>query len=141
MSNSADDASRRFAEGLYCAESVLATIAVQMGEAVMTLGSHNPQTGAGGSRDYPVFDPATRAPVRHTAAVTVVHKDAALASAAAQAIFVAGAAQWRETARAMGVSEVLLVDSQGKLHLSESLHRRLDFLHLKPEMQVSSLQQ
>jgi hypothetical protein len=41
----------------------------------------------------------------------------------------------------MGVSEVLLVDSQGKLHLSESLQRRLDFLHLKPEMQVSSLQQ
>jgi FAD:protein FMN transferase len=120
---------------------VLATIAVQMGEAVMTLGSYSTQAGTGSSSDYPVFDPATLAPVAHTAAVTVVHKDAALASAAAQAIFVAGAAQWRETARAMGVSEVLLVDSDGKLHLSESLHRRLDFLHVRPEMQVSSLQQ
>lgn len=108
---------------------VLATIAVQNGEAVMTLSG------------YPVLDPATRAPVEHTIAVTVVHKDATLASASAHAIFVAGAAQWRQTARAMGVSEVLLVDNHGKLHLSESLHQRLDFLHVTPDMQVSSLQQ
>jgi thiamine biosynthesis lipoprotein len=118
---------------------VLATINIAQGESVMTLGSYRAQSIASSPLNYPVYDTATHAPVDHTASVTVLHRDATLASAAAQAIFVAGSQQWRQTAIEMGVDEVLLIDNTGKIHLSASLYDRLDFTQINPDVEISAL--
>ncbi|HBH36451.1 MAG TPA: hypothetical protein DDW45_08935 [Gammaproteobacteria bacterium] len=119
---------------------VLATINIAEGESVMTLGSYRAQSIASAPLNYPVYDPATHAPVDHTNSVTVLHRDATLASAAAQAIFVAGPQQWQQTAAEMGVHEVLLIDNTGTIHLSASMHDRLDFTQINPDLEISSLQ-
>ncbi len=118
---------------------VLATINIAQGESVMTLGSYRAQSVASRPLNYPVYDPATHAPVEHTTSVTVLHRDATLASAAAQAIFVAGPQLWRQTAKEMGVDEVLLIDNRGKTHLTASMHERLDFTQINPDVEISTL--
>ncbi|MEA3303048.1 MAG: FAD:protein FMN transferase [Pseudomonadota bacterium] len=118
---------------------VLATINIAEGESVMTLGRYNGQSIANNPLNYPVYDPATQAPVEHTTSVTVLHRDATLASAAAQALFAAGPQQWQQTAIEMGVEEVLLIDNQGKIHLTASLHDRLDFTHMNPDLDIVTL--
>ena len=117
---------------------VLATINIAQGASVMTLGSYRAQS-ASSPLNYPVFDPATHAPVEHTSSVTVLHRDATLASAAAQAIFVAGPQLWQQTAIEMGVDEVILIDNRGKIHLSTSMHDRLDFTQINPDIEISTL--
>ena len=119
---------------------VLATISIAEGESVMTLGSYRAQSIASSPLNYPVYDPATHAADDHATSVTVLHRDATLASAAAQAIFVAGPQQWRQTAIAMGVHDVLLIDNAGTIHLSASMYDRLDFTQMNPDLEVSSLQ-
>lgn len=118
---------------------VLATISIEEGESVMTLGSYRAQSAASRPLNYPVYDPATHLPVKHTTSVTVLHRDATLASAAAQAIFVAGPQNWQQTAAEMGVNEVLLIDNAGKIHLSANMHERLDFTHINPDLEISAL--
>lgn len=118
---------------------VLATINIAQGESVMTLGSYRAQSIASIPLNYPVYDPATHAPVEHTTSVTVLHRDATLASAAAQAIYVAGPQLWQQTAMEMGVDDVLLIDNTGKIHLTASLHERLDFTQINPDLEISTL--
>ncbi len=118
---------------------VLATINIAEGESVMTLGSYRAQSIASSPLNYPVYDPATHAPVEHTTSVTVLHRDATLASAAAQAIFVAGPQLWQQTAIEMDVDEVLLIDNTGKIHLTASMHDRLDFTQINPDVEISTL--
>ncbi len=119
---------------------VLATINIAEGESVMTLGSYRAQSIASSPLNYPVYDPATHAPVEHTTSVTVLHRDATLASAAAQAIFVAGPQLWQQTAIEMDVDEVLLIDNTGKIHLTASMHDRLDFTQINPDVEISTLE-
>ncbi len=118
---------------------VLATVNIAEGESVMTLGHYNGQSIANKPLNYPVYDPATQAPVEHTTSVTVLHRDATLASAAAQAIFASGPQLWQQTAIAMGVDEVLLIDNKGKIHLTANLHKRLDFTHMNPDVEIVTL--
>lgn len=119
---------------------VLATMSIGEGESVMTLGSYNARSTSRNRLNYPVYNPATHAPVDHTTSVTVLHQDATLASAAAHAIYVAGPQQWRQTAVEMGVDEVLLIDNAGKIHVSASMHERLDYTQIDPDPEISLLQ-
>lgn len=118
---------------------VLATINIAQGESVMTLGSYRAQSISSSPLNYPVYDPANHAPVDHTTSVTVLHRDATLASAAAQAIFVAGPQLWQQTAIEMDVDEILLIDNTGKIHLTTSMHDRLDFTQINPDVEISTL--
>jgi thiamine biosynthesis lipoprotein len=59
--------------------------------------------------------------------VTVLASDAALADAAATALFVAGPQQWPDVARHMGIHEVLLIDTAGGAHMSDTLEPLVHF--------------
>ena len=59
--------------------------------------------------------------------MTVVTGNAALADAAATALFVAGPHDWPAIARRMGIKEVLLIDSQGSAYITPELAKRVHF--------------
>lgn len=74
---------------------------------------------------HPLLDPATGEPARAAFAVTVFHASLAEAAAAAQALFVAGPARWIDTARALGVTQALLVDTEDGLRVTSALAPRV----------------
>ena len=57
--------------------------------------------------------------------MTVLHRDATLADAAATALLVAGPSNWRRVAAGMGVDQVLVIDNQGRRDASPALRLRL----------------
>lgn len=95
-------------------------------ESVITSGDYERYFEYQGRRYHHLLDPQTGAPARGLQSVTVVDTDAALADAASTALFVAGPQRWRETARALGVDEVLVVRDDGALEATAKLAPRLD---------------
>ena len=108
-------------------EGVLAVLDVNDGEAVFTSGDYERNFIWEGKRYHHILDPRTGYPAEGTQSVTVIHPDAATADAAATALFVAGPTLWPKIARQMGIESVLLVDSEGALQATPSMHRRLKF--------------
>ncbi len=62
----------------------------------------------------------------------MIQSRAATADAAATALFVAGPKQWRQIANDMGVSMVMLISTDKKIHLSEAMKKRVKF---EPKLQ------
>jgi thiamine biosynthesis lipoprotein len=58
----------------------------------------------------------------------VIHHDAGVADAAATALFVAGREKWKSIANNMGIQHVMLIDSDGNIHLSRSMQKRIKIL-------------
>lgn len=95
-------------------------------EAIVTSGVYERWRVAGGQRIAHVLDPATAAPLQPgLASVTVVHRDATLADAAATALLVAGPEAWMARARRLGVAQVAAIDHVGRLHATPALAPRL----------------
>lgn len=74
-----------------------------------------------------IIDPRTGYPAEGTQSVTVLHQNAATADAAATALFIAGPTKWVEIAKSMGIKDVLLIDEDGKIHISSSMFKRIKF--------------
>ncbi|MEC9364885.1 MAG: FAD:protein FMN transferase [Pseudomonadota bacterium] len=108
-------------------QRVLATLDIDGDEAVITSGDYERYFEADGERYHHLLDPRSGMPARGLQAVTVVAPSGALADAASTAIFVAGPGQWRDTARALGVDQVFVVDAQGRIEVTAALARRIDF--------------
>lgn len=109
------------------AEGVLATLELAAGEAVFTSGDYERFFIHEGRRHHHILDPRSGRPAEGAVAVTVVHPQAALADAAATALFVAGPGGWRAVAAALGVDQAMLIDADGGIHMTEALARRLQF--------------
>lgn len=105
---------------------VLAAIEPRDGESVFTSGDYERYFTWEGTRYHHIIDPRTGYPARGVRSVTVVHEDAALADAAATALFVAGPRDWAVVARRMGVDRVMLVDAEGTVHLTPAMDDRID---------------
>jgi thiamine biosynthesis lipoprotein len=59
--------------------------------------------------------------------VTVIHERAALADAAATALFVAGPQDWPRVAADLGLDQVMLIEASGRIHVSPAMRERLWF--------------
>ena len=93
----------------------LGSIELQDGESLFTAqGEH-------------ILDPRSGRPATTLVSALVIHADAAIADAAAHAIFVAGPEQWWQIARAMGVHYVLLVDNKGQIYMNPEMAERVEF--------------
>ena len=103
----------------------LGGIDVQGDESVSSSGDYERFAMIGGERVHHLLDPRTGRPTTHTAAVTVIASDATTADGASTAIFLAGAAEWQQVARRLGIREVLRVDADGTLQVSRALRERL----------------
>jgi len=106
--------------------TALAVIQARPGEAIFTSGDYERFYGSGEQQFHHIIDPRTGYPATGTRAVTVMHPDPALADAAATAIFIAGPNQWIKTAANLGVSLVLLVDSQDHIHMTHAMANRIE---------------
>jgi len=117
----------------------LASLDLQDGEAIGTSGDYQRYFMVGSVRYCHLINPRSGYPMQGVQAVTVLARGAhagVLSDAASKPLFISGASGWREAARKMEVHEAMLVDAQGGVHLTENLHKRLEFAdkYLRPEV-------
>jgi thiamine biosynthesis lipoprotein len=112
-------------------KGLLATIELADGEAMGTSGDYRRYYEIDGKRYSHIIDPRTGYPVPGVQAVTVlVPKQAgagALSDAASKPIFIEGLGGWKNAALRMGISQAMLVDSKGSIHVTPQLKARLLF--------------
>ncbi|HFE39239.1 MAG TPA: FAD:protein FMN transferase [Gammaproteobacteria bacterium] len=108
---------------------VLAGIEVKDNESVFTSGDYERYYDYQGKRYHHIIDPRTGFPADETISVTVVNENAALADAAATALFVAGPTDWERIAKKMLVDQVMLIDKKSKIYLTPKIYKRLIFTH------------
>jgi len=76
-------------------------------------------------------------PAAGTTSVTVIHSDSTTADAAATALFVAGPEEWFEIAGKMGLTQVLLIDQLGTLHMTPAMQQRLNLTDSSHRIEIS----
>ena len=111
-------------------QGIVASLDVMNNEAVFTSGDYERYVKNKNNKDkhlHHIIDPRTGYPAQGTESVTVLHHNASVADAAATAIFIAGPSQWQEIAKDMGVTQVLLIDTHGNVHISKAMEARVKF--------------
>jgi thiamine biosynthesis lipoprotein len=118
----------------------MATVALEDGEAIGTSGDYQRFFEVAGKRYPHLLDPRTGYPADHTQAVTIlvpaVPKAGTISDAASKPIFIAGPGNWRDMARRMEVGQVLRVDRDSRVQVTEALYPRLEFVGQRPEITV-----
>ena len=118
----------------------IATIALDDGEAIGTSGDYQRFFEFDGKRYAHLLDPRNGFPAEHTQAVTVLipasAKAGTLSDATSEPIFIAGPNAWYDMARKMEITQVLRVDRDGQIFVTQSLHKRLDFIGQTPQLTV-----
>ncbi len=79
-----------------------------------------------GGRYAHLLDPGTGRALDHLVQATVIHRDPALADAAATALAVAGPSGWQAVAESMGVAQVLVLDASGAVGISATMADRFN---------------
>jgi thiamine biosynthesis lipoprotein len=117
----------------------LATVDLQDGEAIGTSGDYQRYFMLGDVRYCHLINPRSGYPMQGVQAVTVLAKGehaGVLSDAASKPLFISGASGWREAARQMNLSEAMLVDGQGVVHITAELQKRLEFTDTNIHPQV-----
>lgn len=114
-------------------DGMLGTIELRHGEAAFTSGDYERYFEHDGDRLHHILDPRNGLPVGHTQAITVLAADGTTADAAATALFVAGPAEWRQMAEALGVDAALRVDASGQIEMTSAMRDRF-----RPSTQAGS---
>lgn len=104
---------------------IVGSLETAQDEAVFTSGNYERYREDSEVRYPHILDPRTGWPVTALSSVTVVAGDALLADAAATALIVAGPEEWAETARSMGLEQVLVVDADGRAFLTPAMAERV----------------
>lgn len=105
----------------------LARIKTESEESIFTSGDYQRYYMHNNKRYHHILDPRTGYPALGTQSVTVLHTDSGLADAAATALFVAGPKQWLDIAKRLEISQAMLVDDKGDVHVTPEMHKRLTF--------------
>ncbi len=108
----------------------IATLELHDSEAVGTSGDYQRYFELGGKRYCHLLDPRTGQPVQGVQAVTLLargERAGLLSDVTSKPIFIAGVAGWRAAVRSMHQTDALLIDAEGKAHLTESMQKRLKF--------------
>ncbi len=116
---------------------VLGMVAVSGDESVFTSGDYERNYTYEGKRYHHIIDPRTGYPAEGAVSVTVIHPDAAVADAAATALFIAGPDEWYELARGMCLQYVLLVDDKGIIHMNPEMEERVDLVVDSAQIKLS----
>ena len=108
----------------------LATLELHDGEAIGTSGDYQRYFELGGKRYCHLIDPRSGQPAQGVQAVTVLTHGAragVLSDATSKPLFIAGAGAWLAAAQRMQLTEALLIDATGTVHLTAAMQRRLEF--------------
>ncbi|PKO35469.1 MAG: thiamine biosynthesis protein ApbE [Betaproteobacteria bacterium HGW-Betaproteobacteria-7] len=118
----------------------LATVQLADGEAIGTSGDYQRYFEVDGKRYAHLLDPRNGYPADHTQAVTVLipagPRAGTLSDAASKPIFIAGDEGWAKLAGKMGLTQVLRIDGNNRIFVSETLKKRLDFIGQPTEITV-----
>jgi thiamine biosynthesis lipoprotein len=117
----------------------LATLALHDGEAIGTSGDYQRYFTVGDMRFCHLINPRSGYPMQGVQAVTVLTSGphaGVLSDVDSKPLFLSGASGWRRAARQMGLSEAMLVDAQGEVHLTEGIKKRLEFADKYIRIQV-----
>lgn len=109
-------------------QGMIAAIDITQDMSIFTSGDYERSFNYQDKSYHHIIDPRTGYPANLTRSVTVIHADAALADAAATALFIAGPKQWWAIAKAMGIRYVMLIDQQGQIHLNPAMQARIQFI-------------
>lgn len=96
-------------------------------EAIFTSGNYERFRQDQQERYPHILDPRTGWPVRDLASVTVITREGLLADAAATALIVAGLEEWSDVARSLELDQVLMVDENGSVWVTEKMRARMNF--------------
>ena len=118
-------------------DGMIASLNALDGEAIFTSGDYERFYMYKGKRYHHILDPRTGYPATASQSVTVIHKNAGLADAAATALFIAGADGWYEIAKKLGLKYVMLIDANGNIIVSPQMQKRLTFMQATPTLIVS----
>ncbi len=118
-------------------KGVVGSIEVDGDESIFTSGDYERNFIWEGKRYHHIIDPRSGYPATGTASITVIHGDAVTADAAATALFIAGPKQWHQVAQAMKIGYVLLIDSEGTLHMNPAMQRRLQLVDSSHPIKIS----
>lgn len=114
----------------------LATIELVDGEAIGTSGDYQRYFELDGKRYCHLLDPRNGQPVHHTQALTVLisarPNSGTLSDAASKPLFIAGSG-WPALAKKFDIDQVLRINSDGRMQVSEKLRRRLAFIGDAPK--------
>jgi len=105
---------------------MLASVEINDDESVFTSGDYERYFTYEGQRYPHILDPRTGYPARDNISVTVIHRQAALADAAATALVVAGD-NWPEIAASLGVDHVMLMRADGQIEMSPAMIEQVKF--------------
>jgi len=106
--------------------AVLAIVPLRGDEAMATVAEHDRSFTDRGRLYHAILDPRTGRPATGARSVTVLSAETTHAAAAARALFIAGPTDWRRLAGHLGVRQALLVDAEGRLHLTPAMAERLE---------------
>jgi thiamine biosynthesis lipoprotein len=111
------------------ADGMIAWLDAKANESIFTSGDYERFYLYEGKRYHHILDPRTGYPASGATSVTVIHTNAGVADAAATALFVAGAEQWYEIARSMGIKNVMLIDTEGRIHMNPAMQDRIHLVN------------
>ncbi len=109
-------------------QKAIAAISLHDGEALFSSGDYERFFTYDGQRYHHLIDPHTGQPARRAISATVLHTDAALADAAATALFVAGPEDAPRVAADLGIEMWMVIAPDGTPTTSPALEQRLEWL-------------
>ena len=108
-------------------KGILAAITVRGEESIITSGDYERFHDLEGKRYSHIINPRNGRPTQELTAVTVIHKNGAIADAAATALMIAGLTDWHKIATQMEIKYVMLVDKNGIIYLNPAMQERVQF--------------
>ncbi len=108
----------------------LATMELRDGEAVGTSGDYQRYFMLGTVRFCHLINPRSGYPMQGVQSVTVLTSGAragVLSDVVSKPLFISGAPGWRAAASEMHLSDAMLIDEQGVVHITPGLQNRIEF--------------
>lgn len=119
---------------------VIASIEPRGDESIFTSGDYERYFEWEGQRYHHILDPRTGYPARGLTSVTVIYREAATADAAATALMIAGPEGWPRVARDMGIDQVMVIESSGRVCMTPAMVERVHFeVEPAPEVVIQPL--
>jgi len=110
-------------------EGAIATVELHDNEAIGTSGDYQRYFTQNGKRRAHIIDPRTGESVDLMASVTIIvsgGNDAGTRSdGQSKPMFVIGPAHWRAMAQRLGLNEVMVIDTKGKIEMTDAMQARL----------------
>jgi thiamine biosynthesis lipoprotein len=114
----------------------LASLELRDGDFAFTSGNYRRYRRDEGLRHGHIIDPRDGHPADHVASVTVIGRAGGRTDAAATALAVAGPDEWQDTARALGIRDVLRIEADGSAWLTQSMAERIQWQEAPEQVRV-----